>query len=166
MSSVDVGRKVLDAGFPAIPNSVPAARRSVSALAGRCGAGEGDLERIALAISEAVTNAIVHGYGGLGQGSVRLTAAEADGVLTILVADDGCGMGRAPASMGLGLGLGLIGRSCDWVAISARSSGGTLVEMSFQLAPSSGVAEGSEGGRQLAEGDRQGEWRAAAKSAA
>ncbi len=98
------------------------------------GASFEDLERVGLAVSEAVTNAIVHAYGcGSRRGAIRLTVAAVDDELSVLVADDGCGLGAAPPSPGLGLGMGVIELSTDALTITTRSSGGTLLEMSFSL---------------------------------
>lgn len=98
------------------------------------GASFEDLERVGLAVSEAVTNAIVHAYGrGSGSGAIRLTVAAVDGELSVLVADNGCGLGAAAPSPGLGLGMGVIELSTDALTITTRSSGGTLLEMSFKL---------------------------------
>ena len=50
------------------------------------------LADVKTAVSEAVTNAIIHGYG-MGKGTVRLHAARSDdGTLAIDVIDRGCGI--------------------------------------------------------------------------
>jgi anti-sigma regulatory factor (Ser/Thr protein kinase) len=118
--------------FPAVPASVPEARNVVASLAARYGASWDDLERIRLIISEAVTNAVVHAYGEPA-GNVHVTAAVIDEELTVVVADDGCGLGAAKASPGLGLGLGLVANACDSLSIVARPYGGTQLEMSLTL---------------------------------
>lgn len=116
-----------------MPASVPAARRAVCAVAAASGASPDDLERIGLAVSEAVTNAIVHAYSGSTDGSVQLMAAVLEGELAVLVSDDGCGLGAAPQSPGLGLGMGVIEYSADALTITTRSAGGTIIEMRFSL---------------------------------
>lgn len=129
-------RQTLDVALQAAPTSVPAARRAVSEVAASSGASGRDLERITLAVSEAVTNAIVHAYSDC-QGSVQLVAAANQGELSVLVADDGCGLGHAPRSPGLGLGMGVIEYSADELTITTRASGGTIVEMRFRLSEDS-----------------------------
>lgn len=126
-------RRTVDVALDATPGSVPRARKTVCAIATANGACAEDLERIALAVSEAVTNAIVHAYGDAAAGSVELTAAAVDGELSVLVRDDGCGLGAAAASPGLGLGMGVMEYSADVLTITTRASGGTLVEMRFAL---------------------------------
>jgi anti-sigma regulatory factor (Ser/Thr protein kinase) len=115
------------------PASVPEARRAVCALAKANGASPEEIERIALAVSEAVTNAIVHAYGGRQEGCIQLMAAATEAELCVLVGDDGCGLGAARESRGLGLGMGVIEFSADSLMITTRSSGGTLLEMRFSL---------------------------------
>ena len=104
----------------------------VASLAARYGAGWEDLERVRLVVSEAVTNSIVHAYPEP-TGNVHVTAAVIDDELTIVVADDGCGLGAAEPSPGLGLGLGLVANTCDAFSIVSRPYGGTQVEMRIVL---------------------------------
>jgi anti-sigma regulatory factor (Ser/Thr protein kinase) len=114
---------------------VPEARNVVASLAARYGANWDDLERIRLITSEAVTNAVVHAYGEP-VGNVHVTAAVIGDERTVVVADDGCGLGSAKASPGLGLGLGLVANACDSLAIVARPYGGTQLEMRLKLSSS------------------------------
>ena len=67
-----------------------------------------------LAISEAVTNAVVHAFRCREQpGTVTVTVdVRAGEMAEVVVRDDGIGMSRRSDSPGLGLGLGLIA----WVA--------------------------------------------------
>jgi anti-sigma regulatory factor (Ser/Thr protein kinase) len=127
------GCAALDLTYEAEPVSVTRARRAVAEWAASHGAAGGDLDRIRLGVSEAVTNAVVHAYGAEHCGAVRVTAGVAAGELTVLVADRGCGIGAAPQSPGLGLGLGVIEESCEALTITARSEGGIQVEMRFLL---------------------------------
>ncbi len=123
----------LDTSYEAVPESVGKARRAVAGLAELDGAGEEDLERIKLAVSEALSNAVIHAYGHGAPGVVTLTAAVIDAELTVIVGDDGCGFGSAPESEGLGIGLAVIAELCDSLSMIARSSGGTQMEMRFRL---------------------------------
>ncbi|HEV3045901.1 MAG TPA: ATP-binding protein [Solirubrobacteraceae bacterium] len=118
--------------FAAVPASLARARATVGALAADRGARPEDLERIRLAVSEAVANVVMHAYGAA-RGEVHLTAVVIDGELTVVVADDGCGLGAAPASRGLGHGMRVIAAGCDSLSILRRSNGGTQLEMRFAL---------------------------------
>jgi anti-sigma regulatory factor (Ser/Thr protein kinase) len=119
--------------YRAVPEAVPTARNVVASLAARYGAGCDDLERIRLIVSEAVTNVVVHAYDEESAGNVHITAAVIEGELTVVVSDDGCGLGCAGISPGLGLGLGLIANGCDSLSIVARPYGGTQLEMRLAL---------------------------------
>jgi len=138
----------LDLYLDAVPVSVPAARRAAVAWAAAAGARGLDLDRIGLAVSEAVTNAVVHAYsseppGEAVSGQVHLTGGSRPGELTILVADQGCGIGRALASAGLGLGLAVMDESCDALTIRSRPERGMQLELGFRLAhPASTAAPG------------------------
>ena len=123
----------LDACYGALPQAIVQARADVAALAQAHGADEEELERVRLAVSEAVTNALMHAYGGDPLREVQVTAAVIEGELTVVVADDGCGLGAAPPSPGLGLGLGVISLGCDRLTVVARAGGGTQLEMRFAL---------------------------------
>ena len=98
------------------------------------GADPGALSDILLAVSEVVTNCVVHGYRGGAGGEVAIEAHHRAGMLTLSVADHGSGMAPRTDSPGLGLGLPLVGRVAQRVDITAPVGGGTLVRMSFDLA--------------------------------
>jgi len=119
--------------YPAIPGSLPIARRKVTALARAAGADSAVVDEIRLAVSEAVTNVIMHAYRDGGAGSIQLIAAAAGGELWVLVADDGGGLRPRWDSPGLGLGLTLIAHASDELTIAGRSSGGTELQMRFRL---------------------------------
>jgi anti-sigma regulatory factor (Ser/Thr protein kinase) len=137
----------LDLNLDALPASVPVARRATARWAATEGAEGADLYRICLAVSEAATNGVVHAYsqavavaegdGGAGgvPGQVHIRGVSAPGVLTIFVADEGCGIGRAMASHGLGLGMAVIDESCDSLTIRTQAGGGIELEMLFRLRP-------------------------------
>jgi stage II sporulation protein AB (anti-sigma F factor) len=135
MSGSQANLLSLDTTYPAVAESVGQARRAVATLARLEGAGEQDLERVKLAVSEAVSNAIIHAYAFEAAREVVLSAAVIDGELTVVVADDGCGFGSAGESQGLGLGLAVMTQLCDSLTMSKRASGGTQLEMRFHLTP-------------------------------
>jgi stage II sporulation protein AB (anti-sigma F factor) len=125
--------EALSDSYPAIPESVPIARRALTAAAATAGAGGERLEEIRLAVSEALTNAVVHAYRYGPPGRLHVTAAVADGELWVLIGDDGRGMHAWNDSNGLGIGLSLISGLSDDFAIVTRASGGTEVQMRFDL---------------------------------
>jgi serine/threonine-protein kinase RsbW len=118
--------------YAATAESVPMARESLTAFAAGAGAYGDELEEIRLAVSEAVTNVVIHAYRDLG-GYIYLTAAMAGDELWILVTDDGGGLHPGSNGGGLGFGLGLISQLSDEFSIVQRASGGTEVRMRFTL---------------------------------
>ena len=86
-----------------------------------------------LAVSEVVTNCVVHAYRGRPAGSVAIEARRTGDRLVLSVADEGAGMAPRIDSPGLGLGLPLVGRVAERVDITAQAGGGTMVSMSFEL---------------------------------
>jgi anti-sigma regulatory factor (Ser/Thr protein kinase) len=123
----------LNESYLAIPESVPHARRALTDLAAAAGAGGERLEEIRLAVSEALTNAVVHAYRDHDGGQIHITAAIASGELWVLIGDDGRGLHAWNDSRGLGIGLSLISGLSDDFAIVTRASGGTEVQMRFDL---------------------------------
>lgn len=125
--------EALNESYPAVPESVPLARRALTAVAARAGASGERLDEIRLAVSEALSNAVVHAYRNAHPGHFHLIAAVAPGELWVLIGDDGRGMHAWNDSEGLGIGLSLISGLSDDFAIATRSSGGTEVQMRFDL---------------------------------
>jgi stage II sporulation protein AB (anti-sigma F factor) len=123
----------LNESYAAVPEAVPLARRALTEVAEEAGAGGERLEEIRLAVSEALTNAVVHAYRPGQAGHFHVTAAVASGELWVLISDDGRGLHAWNDSRGLGIGLSLISGLSDDFAIVTRASGGTEVQMRFDL---------------------------------
>jgi anti-sigma regulatory factor (Ser/Thr protein kinase) len=124
---------ILARRFPARADQVSLARHEVAAYAREHGAVDPD--GIALAVSEAVTNAVVHAYVGAAEpGAVEVTAEVHDGNgLEIQVSDDGRGMTPRLDSPGLGVGLPIVAKIAQRFKVEARPSGGTAVRMFFAV---------------------------------
>jgi anti-sigma regulatory factor (Ser/Thr protein kinase) len=115
----------------AIPDNVAGVREAVVAYAK--GAGISDVWAVALAISEAVTNAVVHAYRETGAGKVSIVAEnQPDDGLVITVEDDGAGFKPRPDSPGMGLGLAVVAQLAQALEIVAARGGGTCVRMTFE----------------------------------
>jgi hypothetical protein len=99
--------EALNKSYPAVPEAVPLARRALAAVAAEAGAAGDRLYDIRLAVSEALTNAVVHAYRGGKVGRLHVTAAVASDELWVLIADDGRGLHARNDSQGLGIGLSL-----------------------------------------------------------
>ena len=90
---------------------------------------------IALAVSEAVSNVVLHAYRDLPRPGVVSVEADRDGdALRIFVRDDGPGIAPRANSPGLGLGLSIIACVTRALEIRARPEGGAELCMIFDLA--------------------------------
>jgi serine/threonine-protein kinase RsbW len=88
---------------------------------------------IALVVSEATTNAVLHAYGDTTPGPLYVAATLGGESLTVWICDIGSGMRprRDSPGLGLGLGLGVITQLCDEVLISSDANAGTSVTATF-----------------------------------
>jgi anti-sigma regulatory factor (Ser/Thr protein kinase) len=119
--------------FPAQADQVRLARREVEAYAREHGAV--DPAGIALAVSEAVTNAVIHAYVDRpvpGDVEVHVERHPDDG-LEIRVCDEGRGIMPRSDSPGLGVGLPLVAKLAQRFRVETRPTGGTAVSMVFPV---------------------------------
>jgi anti-sigma regulatory factor (Ser/Thr protein kinase) len=124
----------LSASYAARPESVAAARAAVVEFAASNGASPAKLEAVALAVSEAATNVVVHAYRDAAEpGAIEVAAATAGGELLVIVADDGSGL--RPRRDSKGHGFGLIAHVSDGVDLVHRAAGGLELRMRFALTP-------------------------------
>lgn len=104
-----------------------------------------ELSDIRTAVSEAVTNAIVHGYGH-SQGEVKLDLETEEGLITVVVEDFGRGIEdvelarrpfytSAPESERAGLGFAVMEAFMDSVEIISSPGKGTRIIMKKRLSP-------------------------------
>ena len=95
---------------------------------------DASLDAVRLAVSEAVSNAVLHGYRDGTVGDITVFAEADDHRLKVVVTDDGCGMSPHLGSNGAGLGLPLIAELSDSMSVRpARSGHGTTLCMTFHL---------------------------------
>ncbi len=122
------------------------ARAAVCAFAARLDPTLQELEDIRTAISEAVTNSIIHGYDQ-GPGTIWLRASLHGRLLTVSVEDHGIGMEDVSQAMEAlytsrpdlersGLGFTLMQSFMDSVEVSSTPGGGTTVTMRKTFLPS------------------------------
>ena len=86
---------------------------------------EDDREDAVLAISEACSNSIEHGYER-GEGVIQLTIEHAEGMLQIIVRDRGRWRMRGRAAPGRGRGLVIMRSVMRTVDVAADDSGTTI----------------------------------------
>jgi len=125
---------LLDVSLSAVPTSCARARDEIGAALQGLAI---DIAAVALAVSEAVTNAVVHAYRHreapqTGERVNLRVTADADGVW-ITVTDNGVGMSPRDDSPGLGLGLQVIAKVTDQLLI-VQGEPGTRVHMRFCFA--------------------------------
>jgi anti-sigma regulatory factor (Ser/Thr protein kinase) len=101
-------------------------------FASRAGASDEVTQAIALAVSETVTNAVLHAYDGEDRGQVRV-GCHVEGVrLIVEVADEGVGIGAPRDSSGIGHGLAMVGALVQRLDIApGPARRGTAVTMAF-----------------------------------
>jgi anti-sigma regulatory factor (Ser/Thr protein kinase) len=126
--------------LPSSPESVTAARHAVTAYAEKQGA---DSERIALAVSEAVTNAVVHAYRANSERPIRVTACLSGDAVLVSVEDEGVGITARSGGDRLGLGLPLIAAVADSMCVESKQEGGARVVMRFRWPAYSGSGASS-----------------------
>ena len=117
------------------PGAVPLARAALAEVAEREGVPEAVRSALALAVTEACANVVLHAYlDAEAPGVLEVRAWKADAVLFVEVADDGRGMVPRIDSPGLGLGLPLIAQMADVVEIRTRPERrGLVLRMQFNL---------------------------------
>jgi anti-sigma regulatory factor (Ser/Thr protein kinase) len=117
---------------PSTPEAIAEIRNAVCQFAQSRGFHDEKVEAIKLAVSEAVTNAVIHGYSDH-PGQITVVAELQDhGALRVVIADKGRGLLPHRDSDGLGLGVPIMTTLADHVDItSPTNQGGTEVHMHF-----------------------------------
>jgi anti-sigma regulatory factor (Ser/Thr protein kinase) len=115
---------------PADPEAVPVLRHAAADFAAEHGADDDLCGDLALAVSEAVTNAVKHSRAHEEE-LVTLTASVTEDWLEVRVTDRGAGFGLAKSD-GLGLGLPTIARLSAHLTICQEGLG-TELRMRFPL---------------------------------
>ena len=119
------------------------ARVAVAAFAAQLDPTVAEITDIKTAVSEAVTNAIIHGYEGQ-SGYVTLAAGISDHVITIEVTDEGLGIGdiekameplytSKPEQERSGMGFTVMETFMDSLQVSSEPGRGTKVTMTKTL---------------------------------
>lgn len=119
------------------------ARVAVSAFLTQMNPTLEEVEDVRTAVSEAVTNAIIHGYEG-GEGKIRILSRICDGLFYIEIKDDGVGIPDVAKAMEplfttkpdlerSGLGFVFMQSFMDEVEVESKSGEGTLVKMKKRI---------------------------------
>ena len=129
--------------FPSRSENEGFARSALSAFAAQADPTLDELADVKTAVSEAVTNCIVHAYANT-IGPITLTAAlYEDGTLRVAVADKGCGIPDVSKAMEplfttggaerAGLGFAVMESFMDSVKVRSAPGKGTRVTLSKRL---------------------------------
>ncbi|MEG1429177.1 MAG: anti-sigma F factor [Hydrogenoanaerobacterium sp.] len=130
--------------IPAKSTNESFARTAVSAFAAQLDPTIDEVADIKTAVSEAVTNCIVHGYKtDIGQIYIHARLYD-DNTLTIKVRDKGCGIGNVKEAMQplfttcttgerAGLGFAVMQSFMDKVKVSSKPLSGTCVTLTKKL---------------------------------
>ncbi|HHY09071.1 MAG TPA: anti-sigma F factor [Firmicutes bacterium] len=124
--------------FPADTRNVAFARTSVAVFAAQLDWTLDELEDIKVAVSEAVSNSVIHGYS-LKEGTIQVSASSAGEVLEIIVEDFGRGIKDIEKAQEtgysslpeerMGLGFTFMFEYMDKVLVSSTPNEGTKVKM-------------------------------------
>ena len=127
--------------FPARSENESFARTMVCAFVAQLDPTVEELADLRTAVSEAVTNCIVHAYRNTGTGSITVTVRLLpDSVIYVRIADKGCGIvdiaqamtplySSAPAEERAGLGFTVMQSFTDSLTVTSRPGHGTTVIM-------------------------------------
>ena len=122
----------LELTLPARPENVAVARHAIGGFADVLDVPDQTRADVKLAVTEACTNVVVHAYPG-GEGPITLRATVLDGMLRVVVSDEGRGILPRADSPGLGLGLPLIATLAESLELGTGENQETEVRMSFRL---------------------------------
>ncbi|MBQ1947614.1 MAG: anti-sigma F factor [Clostridia bacterium] len=123
--------------FPAESCNESLSRALAAAFVSEADPTVSELSDIRTAVSEAVTNAIVHGYGGKG-GTIYMTMQREERKITITIQDIGCGIQdiekakepfftTAPQDERSGMGFAVMEAFTDAFYVESRPGEGTKI---------------------------------------
>ena len=119
--------------------NVSAARLAAASFGAELGFSFSDLEEIKVAVSEAVSNAMIHGYCGDESRLVEVTFTVSEGVFEIIVKDDGVGiadvkkaMEPAYSTLSDHMGLGFVFMSSFMDGLDVQSAPGVRTTVRMQ----------------------------------
>ena len=133
----------IEASFPSLPENESLARMIVSAFMMQADPSLTMISEVRTAVSEAVTNAVVHAYSGR-TGKVYLRAFLDGDLLEIEIEDTGCGIADVkqamtpfytsqPETERSGMGFSLMQSFMDRVIVQSLPGCGTCVKLSKRL---------------------------------
>lgn len=124
--------------FTSIAENVSIARMLIASIGAQLDLSLNDIEELKVVVSEAVSNAIIHGYQNDPEKLVTLEIEFNDGLLQIIVRDQGCGIADVEQAMQpaystdperMGLGFVFMQSFMDKLTVDSVVDQGTTVTM-------------------------------------
>ena len=145
------GRNYMKLEIPALSENESFARVAVGAFMTRLNPTLEEISDVKTAVSEAVTNAIVHGYEN-NPGTIDIAAEIGEGTITVEITDHGVGIADVEQAMKpfytsqpdmerSGMGFTVMQTFMDGLQVTSKAGHGTTVRMFKKLSP---VAEAVE----------------------
>ncbi len=137
-----------------LAENVGLARVAVAAFAAQVDITLNQVEEIKVAVSEAVSNAIIHGYNNQPQGNVKILVERTDAGLKINITDWGRGIADIALAMQpaystdperMGLGFAFMQSFMDKLEVASELNQGTQVKMFKKLKEGPENRQGGEG---------------------
>ncbi|KLU66220.1 anti-sigma F factor [Desulfosporosinus acididurans] len=135
--------------FSSIAENVGIARLLIASVGAQLDLPLNDIEELKVAVSEAVSNAIIHGYRNKANHIVFLELEIMDDALKIVVKDEGCGISNVEQAMQpafstdperMGLGFVFMQSFMDDLQVDSTVDIGTTVTMKKQLKQTSNAS--------------------------
>lgn len=119
---------------PATPEVVARLRGEIAGFAAEAGIGGPPLADVRLAVSEALSNVVMHSYRGDPKpGRIDVAAEISDDELHVVIADGGSGMAPRADSPGAGLGLPIMASLAGGFEVRSRDPRGTELHLCFPV---------------------------------
>ncbi len=135
--------------FNSLPENLALARLVVASVASQTNFTLDDVEELKVAVSEAVSNSIIHGYGNCPDGLITLEVWQDNAKLVIVVSDQGKGIADIALAMQpafstepdrMGLGFVFMQSFMDDLHVESEPAKGTAVKLVKLLADTNAVA--------------------------
>ncbi|MBR4071039.1 MAG: anti-sigma F factor [Clostridia bacterium] len=137
---------ILETKFPSLSRNESLARSLVSAFIMQSDPTVSELSDIKCAVSEAVTNSIVHGYKEQSGTIYMRIESSSDRIIKIEIRDKGCGIENIETAMQplytsdpegerSGMGFTVMETFCDKVRVVSKKGKGTKVVLIKKLSP-------------------------------
>ncbi|KAB7708860.1 anti-sigma F factor [Bacillus aerolatus] len=138
-------RNEMNVQFSALSENESFARVAVAAFVAQLDPTMDELTEIKTVVSEAVTNAIIHGYEGNPAGMVYISVILEDGLIDLIVRDEGIGMEDVeeareplfttkPELERSGMGFTIMENFMDEIEVISHKGTGTTIRLKKQLA--------------------------------